>query len=411
MNDLEGRILAVLRERAEREVDVMSLTAGAVGAGLRHRRHRRVGHVAAGMAVLAVVAAAVAVVPRWLPHGSRGDSTPAASASPSDRPAPVQLVYQPPAYDPVAKTYASVPTPPWDSTAPTAVQDPATVGTAGLVHFSFAPEADLSRIGTAIYQTGPVWGMERLRIFGDAFSLEFELSRTRPGTGPTHPAFFDGTKSRPVTMGPLTGMYHYFETCDGCSPGTQSGVGTLVWQPTPGLWALLNTGGGQNRAVQIASALRLDRTYRAVVPYRLTAAPAGSTLQNDVLTFQGGTVSSTSYVGATTENSVTVSVVSRVAGVDGVLPAQRPGVSRESTTVNGKPAVISTGPYCAADDQSPHCAQVTVPQVVVAIDFGETVVTVSNWGNIERAAILDTAAALVNLYGDDLATWPTSPIS
>src|SRR3954471_20692124 len=103
MADLDERILTVLRERAEREVDVASLTAGAVGAGLRHQRRRQMGRIAAGVAVVAVMAAGVAVAPRWLPRGSGGDPMPAASTSPSDGPAPPRLEYQRAPYDPATK--------------------------------------------------------------------------------------------------------------------------------------------------------------------------------------------------------------------------------------------------------------------------------------------------------------------
>ncbi|GAA0953991.1 hypothetical protein [Virgisporangium aurantiacum] len=413
MNEFETRVSTVLRDHADGEVDVRALTAGAIGVGIRRERRRRVGRIAAGGLALTVLAVAVVGGSRWLPGRSGQGSAPVASTSQSGQPAGPVLVYQRPTYDPGTRAWAGVPTPPLDAAAPSAVQDPATVGTAGLVHFSFASEAGLGAATTVTYQTGPLWGVERAQIeAGPGCGCVFELSRSRPGTGPTHAAFLDGARSRPVVVGTVAGTYHFFEPCDGCGP-VRDGVGTLVWQPAPGLWALLNIGGGEARAVQAAGGLRLDRTYRVVVPYRLATVPAGTTVQNAVMTFQGGMVTSGSHVGATVENSVAVRSGPRAAMVGGgntVLPPMGPGVTNEVTTINGNPAIISTSPYCDFDDRSSECTRVTVPKVIVMIDLGQTIVALSNWGNIDRVAVLAAAAALTDLYTDDLAEWPTSPL-
>jgi hypothetical protein len=133
-----------------------------------------------------------------------------------------------------------------------------------------------------------------------------------------------------------------------------------------------------------------------------------------VMIFGTGVVHASSIVGSTTDTGYFVSVTPK-SMVDGApMPTKAPdGGTLTSTTVNGRPAVVTTEPYCYPGAGSPACTgtnPVRVPQVRVSIDFGATVGNVGNVGNVDQAAVLDLAAGLTNLYSDDVTAWRTSPL-
>jgi hypothetical protein len=373
MTDLEERILDVLRDRAEAEVDTRTLTEGALRSGHRHRRRRRVTRIAAcGLALAAVGAVAL-----YQPGGDVPEQA-------ADQP---KLVYREPAYDTATGTYPTLPLPPHDPAAPTAAQDPTVVGTVGLIHFSFGPEAGIPPMSQVVYQPAARDGVEMVSAVTSPLYFSFMLSRTEinpsatPGTG---------MKSRKAAIG----TYHYLEHF----PES----GRLVWQPVPGLWALLMINGDETALVKAAGAVKLDRTFRVVVPFTVGGLPAGSTRWADTMTFEAGAVTSTVNVGTGADDNIMVRSGPAKAGA--AVPAG------EATTINGRPAVITSTPYCEQGGDPTECARVTVPLVSVRIDLGHTVVTVSNKGNVDRAAVLAVANRVVDRYTDDLATWPASPL-
>lgn len=234
------RISAALREKADGDVHVDRLLS-AVHAGVRRRRrHRILGAACAVVAAAGLAAGGLAVFP------VTGDA-PATPARPE--------------FD--------MPRPPLVEGAPTAVSAPSVLGSdPTLFHLDLTgfdlvhPERghELAWSARAGYEDLRGWSPDA----GGNFSVEASQSRDKltGQAGEISSTEVAGLPAEAVRLAPGTG-----------NTNLPAGANALRWEAAPGVWAQVVVDGGPEAAMRIAERVRLDRTFRCAVPFRLTGLP------------------------------------------------------------------------------------------------------------------------------------------
>ncbi len=160
----------------------------------------------------------------------------------------------------------------------------------------------------------------------------------------------------------------------------------LRWQPVAGLWAEVSGALDAAGVQTLAADVRLDRTFRCVVPFRLTNLPAGAQLSTCQLAFD-----STVFTG-----SLTVAVGDwfvTVLSVPGAL-------STSTSTLGGHPAQVSEEP----GDGGHKIMEVRV-------DYGNGYLAdLTAEGPYDPAEVTAIALGFVAATGTDPAGWPADPL-
>ncbi|MEV6494357.1 hypothetical protein AB0M20_37915, partial [Actinoplanes sp. NPDC051633] len=240
--DLEDALRGSLQRQAGSDaIDVSSLLSSAETRGRRWRR-RRATAAAAGLVVAAVaMPIGVTVV------SDRRMPTPSAESSAAMRQQDLRM-------DPAAGV-------------PGAVERPEAVGTdPWVLHFSIN---DLTSQATyAGWSSMP--GRERARVRGPgAMSFEIEIAKDSSSLK----ALAGRTKSKAVEVGGRKGA---LVTPAGNGPQRSF---QLTWQPTTGVWArAIASGVTRAKVLQMAEAVRFDKSTRCRLPFRLGRIPAEMTV-------------------------------------------------------------------------------------------------------------------------------------
>jgi phage terminase large subunit-like protein len=286
VTDLETRIAAAMRARAE---------ASSPAGELRRRVHDRAGHVRrrrriagalAGAAAVVAVSAGLTTVPT---HMFTVDGRGAVPAVPRE---------------PVVPDRSTDPTTlPALTTLPGAAADPAAVGTdPRVLHF----DVYLDRIGATASDWTSAPGYERFVTPYDPSGRAIEVligrdpavledRRARPGWNVRTRDGGRGTTETtvaPIRIGDRPATLHR-EIGPGELAGNQelrgvvqgSGVGWIVrWQPVDGLYAVAQVVGAteadRETVLTVAGALRLDQAQRCATPLRLATVPVGAVLSS-----------------------------------------------------------------------------------------------------------------------------------
>ncbi|MEH1125110.1 hypothetical protein [Micromonospora sp. CPCC 206061] len=282
--DVEDRLAATLRTRADREVDADALLGGSLARGRRRQRHRRIGMALAGAGVAGVTTAALAAVPLVLSDGGGGASIGSAEtpASPPGRIGQIGPDAEPPvrgAYPVPALAAQGV---------PGAADAPEKVGREpGNIHFrveklslpvqgvTWAVQPDgveemtLSITGA---DGGPATGRVQLAAGKVPEPESSGPARGEPG-GPVV------TTEKPVHIGDRTGTLSVIE---------ESGFTSyeVRWSPADGLEAIV---GGfeldEADVIALAHAVRWDQAVRCAAPLQLTALPQGAGIKGCTVRF------------------------------------------------------------------------------------------------------------------------------
>jgi hypothetical protein len=185
---------------------------------------------------------------------------------------------------------------------------------------------------------------------------------------------------------PLDGATQFVDV--GGRPGrfgkAPSAGGLLRWQMENGLWLQVYGARDAADALALAAVVRIDRTFRCVVPYRFGALPAGMTARtcsmhmNDtgvwgtVLGLSNGTFDVALYSG-------------------GGRPA----------APNGQPVREQEGPGDGG-----------TPTLGLAVDRGNSMyVDVVASGRYDKDVVRRMVSDLIWTDGNDPATWPTDPFT
>jgi len=346
MNQLEDRIVALLRDRATGEVDVTDLLDTARVRGRAYRRRRRALQVGGGCAValVAVLGTALAL-PR--PGGHAPVGPPVVGGPPRTSPFPT-----PSAAPALGEPAATAGTP--------ATADPSVVGADPALLHVYLPSAAMP-VPASQLDWSSLDGLERIIVNTGAGTVDVQVTRDRTALDP-----LDGT-THPVAVGGKNG----------------TGTGSQVrWEPVPGVWAQVVAQGSATDVIRLAGALRFDRVLRCAVPFRFTALPPGTTVEGCDMAFTAG--------GATGRATVH-------SGRWAVTVDVFPGVpfGPPTTTIGGHPARVK---------EYPGDGGATILQI--DIDYGDHVVDLLAEGRYDRAAVLAMAAGYHDLLGTPPATWP-----
>jgi hypothetical protein len=226
-------IAAALRDKAEGDIHVERLLS-AVHTGVRRRRRRNLLGTACAVVAVAVLAAGGGVVSSM----TRGAPV---------RPASVGDIARPPRVD----------------GAPVASFTPSSLGSdPTLFHL------DLTGLsGWGILRWSSRAGYEDLRGFsadaGGEFYIEASQIRDKLSGqgGEISPTEVNGLPAEAVRITMPAG---------GFSRGEPRGTSAVRWEAVPDLWVQVVVPGGPEVAIRIAERVRLDRTYRCAVPFRLS---------------------------------------------------------------------------------------------------------------------------------------------
>lgn len=228
-------ISETLRERADGDIHVERLLS-AVHTGARRRRRLRLAVSACALVAVVAVGAAggVAFV------GTRG--APDGSATPT---APQEI-----------------PRPPLADGAPVAAGTPAVVGSdPTLFHLDLT---GLDGWSDLRWRSRP--GLEQLtgtateaggELFVEAGRSRDQLTGQPQETGP---ATVNGLAAEAVRIRPDT---------QDLVPDARAGISAVRWEAVPGVWVQVLAPGGPDAAMMLAERVRLDRTFRCAVPFRL----------------------------------------------------------------------------------------------------------------------------------------------
>lgn len=243
-------ISATLRARAEGDIHIERLLS-AVHTGARRRRRRRFAVAAAALVAVASLAAAGS----GAFFGTRG--------------APVDVA-QPP----------DISRPPLVEGAPVATFTPTVIGSdPGLFHL------DLTGLdGWANLVWSSRTGFEDLRGFspdaGGDFVVEAAQERDHltGRAGEIGYTTVDGLPAETVRIAPSPVAV----------PGGSTGGSALRWEATPGVWVQVVVPAGIDVAMRIAERVRLERTFRCAVPFRLTGLSSQVRVVKCETWFSGG---------------------------------------------------------------------------------------------------------------------------
>jgi hypothetical protein len=239
------------------EVDSAELLDTAVKRGRRIRRRRRV--VVAGSAFVATAAVAVGLT--LAPGMPRGPSptappVPARSVVPSTTEPAHGALWMPPATD-----------------QPGAVSRPDLVGTdTSVLHFSINGMTEGAESATWVSARD----LESAQFFGTDATMSFMITAARskkdlgelPTTGQAQAVTVNG---RSATM----------------AEATRLGEWVVTWQPADGFWAqAFASGYDRAGALRMAGSVRFDQATRCVVPFHLTAMPAGLAVEQCTVTLR-----------------------------------------------------------------------------------------------------------------------------
>ena len=244
-------ISAALRDRVEGDIHVERLLS-AVHTGVRRRRRRRLFGTAFAVVAVGALAAAGGVVF----SGTRGAPV---------RPASVGDIARPPRVD----------------GAPVAAFTPSSLGSdPTLFHLDLT---GLDGWGTLRWSSRP--GYEDLRGFSADAGGEFfvEASQVRDKLsgqgGEISPTEVNGLPAEAVRITRPDGSFN---------PNAPQGTSAVRWEAVPDVWVQVVVPGDSKVAMRIAERVRLDRTYRCAVPFRLTGLSAQVRVVKCETWFSGG---------------------------------------------------------------------------------------------------------------------------
>lgn len=273
---LEDRIRSVFEAHVATD-NLDTVVSAAVRRGARIRRRRR---VLAASAVALVLALAIAL--------TAGRAVvlifpPVTHHMPSPSPSPSYTAVPGAGDEP---SWTTVPTPPAaPAGTPTAATDPAVLGSApALLHFGFGPLPIPHTVVTWTSSQGVESAslMPAVQLYNEGSTTDVTLARDPSALAAASPLFSQpGTARRHVTVHgrPATLLTQFFDPLNTTRPKShqQSGgypVHAVRWQPAPTLWAQVASGSlASADLVRVAEAVRLDVTYRCVVPLRTSAPP------------------------------------------------------------------------------------------------------------------------------------------
>jgi hypothetical protein len=329
MIDIDDEVRAALRERAEGGVHVEALLHGARRRGVRRRRYRRVALAVGTAAVAVTVAGAVTAIP-W--HGTRapvagGVPSPSATGGPSP-----------------SATGGPLPLrdnrPPVAAGAPPLAQGGQVGADPRLFHLDVTDPAAVRLQWTAGQSE------ESLSVSRTPESMHgldgYWVSIARSASALDHAYESEAVPPEPVTetvtvQGHPATLAH---SADG-APGSRHA--TLRWQPVAGVWAQVRGAFGDgpdgsrvtDRAAIVAAAewVRLDRTYRCAVGFRLAWAPPGAHLTRCGLAMAA--TPATSPVSGTVTNVVRIAAGGKLFRVETDLP-ENVGPVEPNTEVAGR---------------------------------------------------------------------------
>jgi hypothetical protein len=371
MNQLEDRIVATLRHNAAGGVDVGGLLDASRQRGQVYRRRRRAWWVGGGtaLAVLAVLGTAVAA-PAVTRHGAgRGGHDIAAPPGP-----PRPATTAPSAPNQISGAFR----PPRAPAAVPASVDPRVVGAdPALLHFDIATA--VVAVPVTVAQWTSMSGLERLNLqAGDPAPVG--------GRMVLRPIQIQVSQDRSA-LDRLPGAQRAVRV--GGRPGTMVGDGSgaqVLWQPVTGVWAEVQAPGDDAAVLRLAEAVSFDHVLRCVVPFRLTWAPPGTTLEacSTIFLPNGPSGSATIRTG---NASVTIQVN---RGSEAPAP---------NTTVDGHPA--SMREY--RGDGGSMILQID-------IDHGDSVGDVVAEGGYDRSTVMRVVRGYRVVTDPDPAAWPASPL-
>lgn len=287
MTDMETRVAAAMRARADASTPTGELGRRVRDRAVGIRRRRRVAGVLAGTAAVVAVSAGLTAVPGWVFTVDDRSTRNAAPAAPAEPAVPDRSTG--PTTLPALPVLAG------------AAADPAAVGTdPRVLHFDIY----LDPIGATAsdWASGP--GYEKFVVPYDPNGRSIEVllgrdpavleeRRERPGIQVRAADGGRGTTETPagtVEIGDRTATLHR-ETGPGDLAGNRTvtgfvkgtGIGWILrWQPVDGLYAVaqvVNANDGDRETVRtVAGALRLDQAQRCATPLRLSTAPVDARL-------------------------------------------------------------------------------------------------------------------------------------
>ena len=302
MIGLEEQIVAVLRERAEGDVDVVALVEGAGGRGRSRVRRVQGMRVAGAAAVVLAVAGALAMGPasgRGLLDLGRRNGT------------------------------EGVPRPPLAVGVESAVGHPEVVGAdRGLFH------RDLEGISRTF---------SRVRWESSQGSEDLALQ------SPDGSSVVVVLSPDPANLEPLQASQH--ATTVGGRPATAAmhrsdsdHTSQVRWQPENGLWAEVTGARDEAAALSVAKAVRIDRVYRCAVPFRLGTVPSGTEVKAcELFLYSNGAFQAVGATVGTSSWSLEVSVFAGGAPPPTTTLAGRPAYVQEITDSAGHPPILSVG--------------------------------------------------------------------
>ncbi|MGY0004675.1 hypothetical protein [Micromonospora sp. I033] len=376
MTDLDRALHETLTRVADEDVHVDRLLDGARAAGTRYRRRRRF-RLAAGAAGLSAGAVAVvltltaALSPSAAPGPGLG---PASGLSPEPK---VTMSAPSPSTPPTPTPRTTLPTPPVAAGAATAVDSAAEVGRPLLLHLSLARLP--FPVTGAQYQQLIDERQERLAIEGVGNNGEQRELIVRVGVNTKDFEALAGER-KAIRVAGRPGTFA-LEKIDGRR------YAVLRWRAANGLWLQVAGARDETDALTVAASVRLDRTYRCVVPYRLRALPPTMKPESCSMVFRGTTV---------------ISMLSVSNGTFHVLFTTDPGrVTDANERIGGRSARV-------LEHRGDGGAQI----MEVAVDQGDsTMLSLTASGRYDPAVVRRIVAECDWTGGQDPGMWPTDPLS
>jgi hypothetical protein len=358
MTDLDRALHDTLTRVADGDVQVERLLAGARATGVRYRR-RRVG-IAAVVATSVGTAALVLAMTALRPHDTRPPATPPSPAAPASTPAPST---SPPS--------TAIPALPLVAGAPTADADPNAVGQPLLGHLSLtrAPfPLDLINYQQTVAQRDEI-----LSVSGSKQAVSVRL-----GADPKSWQPLNGER-RTVQVAGRTGTLSVLNGQQGLT------LYVLRWQTANGLWLQVADAPDEPTTLAVAESVRLDRTYRCTVPYRLGAVPAAMKVDSCTVAFNGSDVIGMMSIGDGRSHILVL--------------ADRGTVKEPNETLGGRPARVR---------ENTNGGGAKIMDVMIGQDGA--LLHLSASGPYDAATVRRIAAESVRVGGDDPSTWPADPL-
>ncbi|MER7474537.1 hypothetical protein [Micromonospora sp. NPDC000018] len=269
-----------------------------------------------------------------------------------------------------------LPTPPVATGAATAVESADEVGRPLLLHLSLA-ELPFPIIGVQ-YQQLIDERQERLAINGvDNNGQQREITvRVGANTKDFEPL---AGERKAVRVAGRPGTFALEKIDD-------RRYAVLRWRAANGLWLQVAGARDQTDALTIAANVRLDRTYRCVVPYRLRSLPATMKPESCSMMFSGTTATS---------------MLSVSSGTFNILFTTDSGQVRDANErIAGRPARVVEHPGDGG-------AQI----MEVAVEQGGTVLSLTASGRYDPTLVRRIAAECEWTGGQDPGTWPIDPFT